>query len=159
MTTVQPRTQVCGDHAVVVLGEELDITDAESTADPVAMAAVDGLIKLEALDFMACHAGGEPLRMRKTACQAGREVALPAPHEQVPRVLTVLGVAAAADSARRRACYIARYGWTTLAGIWPQAPSGPAAPGPCATSWPWSPRRVGVCRSPTCALWPSGACR
>jgi anti-anti-sigma factor len=61
MTTVELRTRVYGGYAVVVVRGELDITEAESVADVVAVLAADGqqlIVDLEALDFIDCHAAG-----------------------------------------------------------------------------------------------------
>lgn len=156
MTTVELRTWVYGGYAVVVLRGELDITDAESVANAVAVLAADGqqlVVDLEALDFIDCHATGALLEVRKTARQAGGDVLLAAPHGPVLRLLTLIdvpgvyaSVAAAADSAgrrdaQRRASGIARSGGPALSGTrFRVAARRPAVPWARVGDWPGSLR-------------------
>ncbi|HEX4832405.1 MAG TPA: STAS domain-containing protein [Trebonia sp.] len=97
MMNVELRAGVGDGHVVVALRGELDTADAEMTGVAVAELAEGGqqlIIDLEALDFIDCHALNALLTARKPA-----GIKLATPPGIVLRLLTLLGVPAAAESA------------------------------------------------------------
>jgi anti-sigma B factor antagonist len=92
MFSVNLSTRECDGHVVVASRGELDITDAASVAAALAAVAAgkpEIIVDLAGLEFIDSSGVAALARGRRHARQAGGDLALAAPRQQVLRVLTL----------------------------------------------------------------------
>jgi len=92
MVSIELSTRECGGQLVVALRGELDVIDAASVAASLAAVAADGrhfILDLTGLEFIDSSGLAALVRARQRARQAGCEMHLAAPQQQVLRVLTL----------------------------------------------------------------------
>jgi anti-sigma B factor antagonist len=92
MFSVDLSTSECGGHVVVTLRGELDIAHAASVAAALAAVAArqpEIVVDLAGLEFIDSSGVAALARGRKHARQAGGDLRLAAPRQQVLRVLTL----------------------------------------------------------------------
>jgi anti-sigma B factor antagonist len=92
MTSMDLRTGECDGPAVVGLRGELDVADAAGVAATLAAVAVHGraiIVDLAGLEFIDSSGLAALVLARKQARQAGGDLLLAAPQDQVLRVLAV----------------------------------------------------------------------
>ncbi len=95
MVSVKLSTRECGGQVVVALRGELDVVDAASVAASLAVVAAGGrnlILDLEGLEFIDSSGLAALLRARRRAQEAGCDVLLAAPQQQVLRVLALTRV-------------------------------------------------------------------
>jgi anti-sigma B factor antagonist len=91
MFSVDLSTRQCGGHVVVTLRGELDIADAASVAavlTAVAARQPEIVVDLAGLEFIDSSGVAALARGRKHARDAGGDLLLAAPRQQVLRILT-----------------------------------------------------------------------
>jgi anti-sigma B factor antagonist len=96
MFSVNLSTRECGGHVIVALRGELDIADAVGVAAALAVVAarnLDIVVDLAGLEFIDSSGVAALARGRKHARQAGGDLVLAAPQQQVLRVLTLTRLA------------------------------------------------------------------
>jgi anti-sigma B factor antagonist len=92
MISVDLSTRECDGQVIVALRGVLDIADTASVAVALTAAAArqrDVIIDLAGLEFIDSSGVAAPVRGRRQARQAGGELLLAAPQQQVLRVLTL----------------------------------------------------------------------
>ena len=92
MVRLELSTRECGGRVVVALRGELDVADAASVAASLAAVAASGrpiILDLAALDFIDSSGLAALVRARRQALQAGCDVLLAAPQQQVLGVLAL----------------------------------------------------------------------
>jgi anti-sigma B factor antagonist len=92
MFSVDLGTGECGGRAIVRLSGELDVADAASVVAALAATVADQceiIVDLAGLDFIDSSGLAALARVRKQARQAGGDVLLAAPQQQVLRVLAL----------------------------------------------------------------------
>ena len=92
MVSIELSTRECGGRVVVALRGELDVADAASVAASLAAVAASGrpiILDLAALDFIDSSGLAALVRARRQALQAGCDVLLAAPQQQVLGVLAL----------------------------------------------------------------------
>jgi anti-sigma B factor antagonist len=106
-------------YVVVALDGELDVSDAASVADALAVAVARDpriIVDLAALEFIDCCALGALVQVRAQARQAGADLLLAAPRGPVRRILALTGlidvfsVHASVEDAVRIACPVVTAG-------------------------------------------------
>ena len=88
MFSVDLSTRECGGHVVVALCGELDLVDAADVAAALAAAVACEpriIVDLAGLDFIDCSGVAALARGRRHARQAGGDLLLAAPQQQVLR--------------------------------------------------------------------------
>jgi anti-sigma B factor antagonist len=92
MVSIELSTRECGGQLVVALRGELDVVDAASVAASLAAVAANGrhiILDLKGLEFIDSSGLAALVRGRQRARQAGCEMHLAAPQQQVLRVLAL----------------------------------------------------------------------
>jgi anti-sigma B factor antagonist len=92
MCSVELRTGECEGRVVVVLRGELDVSDAASVAAALTAVAASGrqiIVDLAGLEFIDSSGLAALARARKHVRDAGGDLLLAAPQQQVLRVLAV----------------------------------------------------------------------
>jgi anti-sigma B factor antagonist len=92
MVSIESSTCECGGQVVVALRGELDVSDAASVAASLAAVAASGrpvILDLAALDFIDSSGLAALVRARRQALEAGCDVLLAAPQQQVLGVLAL----------------------------------------------------------------------
>lgn len=93
MVSVDLSTRKCDGHIIVALRGMLDVADAVSVAAALAAVAArepDIIIDLAGLEFIDSSGVAALVRGRRQARNAGGELLLAAPQQQVLRILTLL---------------------------------------------------------------------
>lgn len=96
MFSAELSTHEGDDHVVVALRGELDMADAASIAATLTEIAARGptiIVNLEAVDFMDFSGMAALARGRRQARQAGGDLVLAAPQQQVLRILALTRLA------------------------------------------------------------------
>jgi anti-sigma B factor antagonist len=116
MVSVHLTTGECGGQAVVTLSGELDVADAAGVVAALEATVAhqcEIIIDLAELEFIDSSGLAALARIRKQARQAGGDVLLAAPQDQVLRVLTLtrmlddFSVHASVDAAAGRSRLVA----------------------------------------------------
>jgi anti-sigma B factor antagonist len=92
MVSVDLSTRICDGHIIVALRGALDVADAVSVAAALAAVAArerDIVIDLAGLEFIDSSGVAALVRGRRQARDAGGELLLAAPQQQVLRILTL----------------------------------------------------------------------
>jgi anti-sigma B factor antagonist len=92
MVSVDLSTRICDGHIIVALRGALDVADAVSVAAALAAVAArerDIIIDLAGLEFIDSSGVAALVRGRRQARDAGGELLLAAPQQQVLRILTL----------------------------------------------------------------------
>src|SRR5580704_14342286 len=92
MVSVDLSTRICDGHIIVALRGALDVADAVSVAAALAAVAArerDIIIDLAGLEFIDSSGVAALVRGRRQARDAGGELLLAAPQQQVLRILTI----------------------------------------------------------------------
>jgi anti-sigma B factor antagonist len=125
MFSVDLSTRECDGHVIVTLRGDLDIAHAANVAAALAAVAASEpeiIVDLAALEFIDSSGVAALARGRKHARQAGGDLRLAAPQQQVLRVLTltrlieVFPVHASVDGAARSAGRSRRVAAAPMAG-------------------------------------------
>jgi anti-sigma B factor antagonist len=92
MVSVELSTHACDGQAVVVLRGELDVTEAANVAASLAVVAASGrdvIVDLEGLEYIDSSGLAALVIGRQHARQAGCDLLLAAPQQQVLRMLAI----------------------------------------------------------------------
>jgi anti-sigma B factor antagonist len=92
MVSVDLSTRICDGHIIVALRGALDVADAVSVAAALAAVAArerDIIIDLAGLEFIDSSGVAALVRGRRQARDAGGELLLAAPQQQVLRILSL----------------------------------------------------------------------
>jgi anti-sigma B factor antagonist len=92
MVSVEVSTRECRGQVVVALRGELDVADAAEVAASLAVVAASGrqiILDLKGLEFIDSSGLAALVRARHHARQAGFDVLLAAPQQQVSRMLAL----------------------------------------------------------------------
>jgi anti-sigma B factor antagonist len=92
MVIIELSTRECGGQVVVALRGELDVVDAASVAASLGAVAASGrhiILDLKGLEFIDSSGLAALVRARRRARQAGCDMLVAAPQQQVLRVLAL----------------------------------------------------------------------